>query len=77
MKFAIKIPSDIFKNDMSENTIKIIESFGSIDNIFEFLKCNGDSIEFGMINIDMESKYLLDSVKKFVKKEGFHSRMSK
>lgn len=79
MKFAIKIPSDIFKNDMSENTIKIIESFGSIDNIFEFLKCNVDSIEFGMINIDMDSKYLLDSVCKFANAGvgvSFHGKLN-
>lgn len=79
MKFALKIPSDIFKNDMSENTLKIIESFGSIDNIFEFLKSSVDSIEFGMINVDLDSKYLLDSVSKFAN-EGigvsFHGKLN-
>ncbi len=79
MRFSIKIPSDIFKGDMSENTLKIIESFGDIDNIFEFLKINVDSIEFGMINIDLDSKYLLDSVKKFVKwgiGVSFHGKLN-
>lgn len=79
MKFSIKIPSDLFKDDMSENTLKIVESFANVDNILEFLKNNVDSIEFGMINFDLDSKYLLDSVCKFTNAGigiSFHGKLN-
>lgn len=60
MKTGIKIPYDIFCEEKSETTKKLLECFNGCDGFFGYLEKNFDTVEIGVVFFGTDGSILKD-----------------